>query len=77
MEKEKVGIVTSDKMNKTRVVRVDRLISHSKYGKILKDRKKFYAHDEQNVSKTGDKVRIQETRPLSHLKRWKVVEVVK
>lgn len=77
MIKERVGTVLSDKMSKTRVIQVERLVRHPKYGKILKVRKKFYAHDEQNQSKAGDKVRIQETRPLSRLKRWKVVEIYK
>lgn len=77
MIKEKVGVVISDKMNKTRVVRVDRLVRHTKYKKVLKARKKFYVHDEENQSKTGNYVRIQETRPLSSLKRWKLVEVIK
>ena len=77
MIKERVGIVMSDKMNKTRVVRTERTVSHRLYGKVMKVRKKFYAHDEQNVSKAGDRVRIQETRPLSKLKCWKVVEVLK
>ena len=77
MRNEKVGTVLSDKMAKTRVVRVDRLVRHSKYRKVLKVRKKFYAHDEQNVSKLGDKVRIRETRPMSRLKRWTVIEVLK
>lgn len=73
--KEKIGIVVSDKMAKTRVVRVERLVRHSKYQKILKVRKKFYAHDEKNESKEGQRVRIQETRPTSSLKRWKVVQI--
>jgi small subunit ribosomal protein S17 len=77
MNKERVGIVLSDKMAKTRVVQVERLVSHPKYGKVMTARKKFYAHDELNQSKAGDKVRIQETRPLSRLKRWKVVEIYK
>ena len=77
MRKELEGTVMSDKMAKTRVVRVDRLVRHDLYKKVLKVRNKFYAHDEQNLSKTGDKVRIQETRPLSRLKRWKIVEILK
>ena len=66
----------SDKMSKTRVVRVERLERAMLYKKVLKVRNKFYAHDEQNTSKLGDKVRIQETRPLSRLKRWKIVEIL-
>lgn len=77
MRKEKVGLVLSDKMNKTRVVRVERLARHPLYKKTLRIRKKYYVHDEQNQSKAGDKVRIQETRPLSSTKRWKVVEIIK
>ena len=77
MRKEQIGIVLSDKMTKTRVVRVDRLVRDPMYKKVLKFREKFYAHDEGNVSKTGDQVRIRESRPLSKLKRWTVVEVVK
>ena len=77
MRKEQVGTVLSDKMAKTRVIRVERLVRHPLYKKTLKIRNKFYAHDEQNQSKTGDKVRIQETRPLSHLKRWEIVEILK
>ena len=77
MRKELMGTVLSDKMAKTRVVRVDRLVRHPLYKKVEKVRNKFYAHDEQNLSKTGDKVRIQETRPLSRLKRWKIVEILK
>jgi small subunit ribosomal protein S17 len=77
MKREQVGTVLSDKMPKTRVVRVERLVSHTLYGKTLKLRSTFYAHDEQNLSKPGDRVRIQETRPLSRLKRWKIVEIIK
>ena len=77
MIKEQTGVVMSDKMTKTRVVRTERRVRHPLYKKILKVRKKFYVHDEQNLSKVGDKVRIQETRPLSKLKRWKLVEILK
>lgn len=72
---EKVGVVTSDKMTKTVVVRVDRLVKHPIYRKYVKRRKKFMAHDEQGA-KIGDKVRIVETRPLSARKRWRVVEII-
>ncbi len=77
MIRERVGVVLSDKMDKTRVILVDRLMQHNKYGKVLKDRKKFYAHDSNNQSKKCDRVRIQESKPISHLKRWRVVEVYK
>jgi len=72
---EKIGVVTSDKMTKTVVVRVDRLVKHPIYRKYIKKRKKFMAHDEQGA-KIGDKVRIVETRPLSARKRWRVVEII-
>ena len=72
---EKIGVVTSDKMTKTVVVRVDRLIKHPVYRKYVRKRKKFMAHDELE-SKIGDKVRIVETRPLSARKRWRVVEII-
>ncbi len=74
--KEKIGLVVSDKMNKTVIVRVERKIAHPLYKKIVSRRKKFYAHDEENEAKTGDLVRIVESRPLSKLKRWKVAEIV-
>ena len=70
------GYVTSDKMNKTRVVIVQRLTRHKIYGKVLKKKKKFYAHDEKNQSKIGDKVKIVETRPLSKLKRWRIINII-
>jgi small subunit ribosomal protein S17 len=72
---ERVGVVSSDKMTKTVVVRVDRLVKHPTYRKYVKRRKKFMAHDELGA-KTGDKVRIVETRPLSARKRWRVVEII-
>ena len=72
---ERVGIVSSDKMTKTVVVRVDRLVKHPVYRKYVKKRKKFMAHDETGA-KIGDKVRIVETRPLSARKRWRVVEII-
>jgi small subunit ribosomal protein S17 len=71
-----VGIVTSDKMNKTRVVLVERRVSHGKYGKYLTKRTKFKAHDEKNEYKTGDKVLIIESRPLSRDKRWRVEKLL-
>jgi len=71
-----MGIVTSDKMQKTRSVRVTRLEPHRKYGKYLRRRTIYKAHDENEVSGVGDTVRIAETRPLSKTKRWRVVEIV-
>ena len=75
--KEFVGTVISDKMQKTRIVRVMRLAKHAKYSRIIKQYNKFKAHDEQNIAKVGDTVRIQETRPLSKDKHFRVVEVIK
>ena len=76
LRKEKVGIVTSDKMEKTIVVSVERKIMHPKYGKFIKRTSKFFAHDEKRDAHTGDLVRITETRPLSKNKNWRLVEVV-
>lgn len=72
---QKVGIVASDKMEKTVVVRVDRLVKHPKYRRYVRRTSKFMAHDETGAA-IGDKVRIVETRPLSARKRWRVVEIV-
>ncbi len=72
---EKIGVVTSDKMTKTIVVRVDRVVKHQVYRKYIKRKKKFMAHDETGAA-IGDKVRIIETRPLSAHKRWRVVEII-
>ncbi len=74
--KERVGEVVSNKMTKTIVVRVERRFPHARFKKIVTAYKKFYAHDEKAEAKVGDTVRIQETRPLSKLKRWQLVEVV-
>lgn len=74
--KVRVGFVTSDKMDKTIVVTVEDFIRHPLYGKRVKRTKKFKAHDEENTSGIGDKVRIMETRPLSKDKRWRLVEIV-
>lgn len=74
--KTRTGEVISAGMNKTIVVQSVTRVPHAKFGKIVKQRKKFYAHDEENKAKTGDTVRIMETRPLSKLKRWRLVEVV-
>ncbi len=75
--KERVGVVVSDKMDKTRVVVVERLMQHPKYKKYVRRRKKFYAHDENNEAREGDLVRIVETRPLSKMKRWRIVEILR
>ena len=75
--KTRVGEVISSGMNKTIVVRTVTRVPHAKFGKIVKQQKKFYAHDEENKAKSGDTVRIMETRPLSKLKRWRLVEVVR
>ncbi len=74
--KTRTGEVISNSMNKTIVVRTVTRVPHPKFGKIVKQIKKFYAHDEQNQAKTGDTVRIMETRPLSKLKRWRLVEIL-
>ncbi|MFH1368584.1 MAG: 30S ribosomal protein S17 [Elusimicrobiota bacterium] len=74
--KEKTGIVTKDKMDKTRVVEVTRHFRHKLYSKVLKKKTKFYVHDEKNESHSGDKVLITETRPLSKLKRWRLVSIL-
>src|ERR1043165_1791192 len=71
--KTRVGEVVSDRMNKTIVVQTVTLVPHPRFGKIVKQKKKFYAHDEENKAKTGDTVRIMETRPMSKLKRWRLV----
>lgn len=76
MRKVKVGTVTSNKMDKTVVVAVVTSTRHPLYKKIIKKRTKFYAHDEKNICQIGDQVRIMETRPLSKLKHWRVVEVL-
>ncbi|MBP2016922.1 small subunit ribosomal protein S17 [Symbiobacterium terraclitae] len=76
LRKTRVGVVTSDKMDKTVVVAVETLVQHPLYKKRIRRTKKFKAHDEQNQCKVGDKVRIMETRPLSKDKRWRVVEII-
>lgn len=72
---QKVGVITSDKMQKTVVVRVDRLVRHTKYRRYVRRTSKFMAHDELGAT-VGDKVRIVETRPMSARKRWRVIEIV-
>jgi small subunit ribosomal protein S17 len=74
--KTKVGVVTSNKMNKTVVIDVTQIMSHSKYGKPIKRISRFKAHDEKNDCRIGDKVFIIETRPLSRTKRWRVGKIV-
>ena len=74
--KTRMGTVVSDKMEKTVVVAVERLVQHSLYEKSVRQTVKFKAHDENNDSHVGDKVKIMETRPISKDKRWRVVEVV-
>ncbi len=76
LRKTRVGVVTSTKMDKTIVVEYVARVPHPKFKKIVKKSKKFYAHDENDTAKVGDKVRIVETRPLSRLKRWELVEVI-
>jgi small subunit ribosomal protein S17 len=75
--KELIGVVVSDKMDKTIVVKVERLVRHPLYKKTIKKSKKYKVHDEENKAKVGDKVKIMETRPLSKQKRWRLVEVLK
>src|SRR5437667_12303900 len=74
--KERIGEVISNKMAKTIIVRVERRFPHAKFKKVVTGYKKFYAHDEKSEAKVGDRVRIQETRPLSKTKRWRLVAVV-
>jgi small subunit ribosomal protein S17 len=75
--KEVVGAVVSNKMNKTIVVQVVRKKSHPFYGRVVSKAKKFYAHDEKNEAHVGDFVRLEETRPMSKLKRWRLKEILK
>jgi small subunit ribosomal protein S17 len=77
VRKTRVGVVVSDKMNKTIVVEVERRVPHPQFKKIIRKTSKFYAHDENEQAKIGDKVLIAETRPLSKLKRWNLEEVLK
>ena len=74
--KELIGIVVSNKMQKTIVVEVTRKKAHPMYGRVIAIRKKFYAHDEKNEAHTGDTVKIEESRPLSKLKRWTLKDIV-
>ncbi|MCB9032477.1 MAG: 30S ribosomal protein S17 [Chitinophagales bacterium] len=74
--KSRIGIVSSNKMDKTITVTVERKLQHPMYGKFMKKTKKFHAHDEKNECNIGDTVRIMETRPLSKSKRWRLVEII-
>ena len=76
VRKERVGFVLSSAMSKTIVVKVESKKRHPLYGKEMRQVRKFYAHDEKNDARVGDKVRIEETRPLSRLKRWRLVEIL-
>ena len=76
LRKSQTGIVISDKMDKTVVVQVDRLVKHSVYQKYVRRRAKYSAHDETNACQIGDRVVIRETRPLSRTKRWRVSQIV-
>jgi small subunit ribosomal protein S17 len=77
VRKTRVGVVVSDKMNKTITVEVERRVPHPRFKKIIRMTSKFYAHDEKEEAKIGDKVLISETRPISKLKRWNLEEVLK
>lgn len=76
LRKERIGVVTSDKMEKSIVVSVERKVKHAMYGKFVKKTTKFVAHDEKNECNQGDTVRIMETRPLSKNKCWRLVEII-
>jgi small subunit ribosomal protein S17 len=77
LRKTRVGEVISDKMDKTVVVKTITRVPHPRFGKIVKQVKKFHVHDEKNEAKVGDRVSIMETRPLSRLKRWRLVSVIR
>lgn len=74
--KTRVGVVVSDKMDRTIVVRLERKLTHPLYGKTIRTSSKLYAHDDKNEAGVGDTVRVMETRPLSKLKRWRLTEVI-
>ncbi len=76
LRKTRIGLVTSDKMDKTITVSVEKKLMHPMYGKYVKKTKKFHAHDQENSCKIGDRVRIMETRPLSKSKKWRLVEII-
>ena len=77
VRKQREGVVVSNAMDKTLVVRVERRYHHPVYGKVLRQHAKYYVHDEKNEAQKGDVVRIQEVRPLSKLKRWRLLEIVR
>jgi small subunit ribosomal protein S17 len=74
--KERTGLVVSDVQNKTIVIEVTRRTTHPRYKKVIKVKKKYTAHDEENQAKIGDKVRVVETRPMSKVKRWRLLEII-
>ena len=76
LRKERIGVVTSNKMEKSIVVAIERKVKHELYGKFLKKTSKFIAHDEENTCNEGDTVKIMETRPLSKNKNWRLVEII-
>lgn len=76
VRKSRQGLVVSDKMDKTIIVRIDRTLRHPLYERIIRMHSKLYAHDEKNDARVGDRVKVMETRPLSRLKRWRLVEIV-
>lgn len=76
LRKERIGVVVSNKMDKTIIITVERKVKHPMYGKFVKRRQKFTAHDEENTCNIGDTVRIMETRPLSKNKCWRLVEII-
>ena len=76
LRKERIGIVVSNKMDKSIVVMVERRVKHAKYGKFMNKSSKFVAHDEKNECNEGDTVKIMETRPLSKLKNWRLIEIL-
>jgi small subunit ribosomal protein S17 len=77
MKKTREGVVVSDKMTKSRVVLIERVYRHPRYERVVTRSKKLKAHDEQNTSKVGDRVLIEETRPLSKEKRWRILQVLR
>jgi small subunit ribosomal protein S17 len=76
LRKTRIGVVSSDKMDKTVTISVERKVKHPIYGKFVKKTKKYHAHDEKNDCREGDIVKIMETRPLSKSKRWRLVEII-
>ena len=76
LRKERIGVVTSNKMEKSIVVSIERKVKHDLYGKFVKKTSKFIAHDQENTCNEGDKVKIMETRPMSKNKNWRLVEII-